>query len=57
MNEIIMSWPWFDRAIAGVVLTAIIYSPWAIGRVLERIYAQNERIINLLAQIRDQRER
>lgn len=52
MNEIIMSWPWHDRAITGALIATVIFSPWIIARHLEQISRQNERVISLLVDIK-----
>lgn len=57
MSEIVNSWPWYDRGIFGAVLVGLLYAPYAISKQLTQISDQNQRIINLLAQIRDQRGR
>lgn len=52
MNEIIQAWPWIDRVIAMAFILTVIFAPWVIGRALDRIYSQNERIISLLVDIK-----
>ena len=44
MNEIIQSWPWFDRAIAGFFIFAVISIPFGIGALSKKL----DRIIELL---------
>lgn len=57
MTEIVNSWPWYDRAIFGAVMVGLLYVSYVISKQLAHISGQNERIINLLAQIRDQGDR
>ena len=57
MTDIVNGWPWYDRAVVGAVLIGLIYTPYAISKQIAHISGQNERIINLLSQIRDQDDR
>lgn len=52
MLDLIQSWPWVDRFIIGALAATVGFAPWAIARELARIRDQNERIINLLVDIK-----
>lgn len=47
MYEVIESWPWYDRAIAGAFITMVVFGPILIIRQLGRI-------ADLLVEIRNQ---
>lgn len=52
MTEIVMSWPWYDRAIFGVIVAGVAFAPWQLSKQLGHLYTQNERIIGLLIDIK-----
>jgi hypothetical protein len=37
MWEIIQSWPWYDRMIAGAILSMLAVGPWLIAAKLDEI--------------------
>ena len=47
MNEIIMSWPWYDRLIAGLFLTSVIAGFYVLAQISDKL----SRIIQLLQNI------
>lgn len=44
MTEVINSWPWYDRAIAGFVIFAVVALPFGLGALDRKL----NRIIDLL---------
>lgn len=51
MAEFINDIHWAQKLIFGAVTAMIIFGPYAIMKSIDRVVDQNERIINLLAQI------
>mgnify|MGYP000445100000 CR=1 FL=1 len=52
MNEIIQSWPWFDRFFAGILLFSFLAIPWGLASIDRKL----ERIIDLLIVANRQRD-